>query len=93
MKVNIHRLLKEAKDAVPQAEWIGLRRVTNYLTGFSAIDGKFDEAAGGSDEGVMLKTCAKRNAASTVIPLFPFMIRPICVCESPVICASLYAVI
>ena len=29
MKVNIHRLLKEAKDAVPQAEWIGLRRVTN----------------------------------------------------------------
>ena len=59
MKVNIHRLLKEAKDAVPQAEWIGLRRVTNYLTGFSAIDGKFDEAAGGSDEGVMLEVLYK----------------------------------
>ena len=59
MKVNIHRLLKEAKDAVPQAEWIGLRRVTNHLTGFSAIDGKFDEAAGGSDEGVMLEVLYK----------------------------------
>ena len=59
MKVNIHRLLKEAKDAIPQAEWIGLRRVTNHLTGFSAIDGKFDEAAGGSDEGVMLEVLYK----------------------------------
>ena len=59
MKVNIHRLLTEAKDAIPQAEWIGLRRVTNYLTGFSAIDGKFDEAAGGSDEGVMLEVLYK----------------------------------
>ena len=39
MTVNIHRLLKEAADAVPKAEWIGLRRVTNRLTAFSAVDG------------------------------------------------------
>ena len=59
MKVNIHRLLQEAKNAALQAEWIGLRRVTNYLTGFSAIDGKFNEAVGGSDEGVMLEVLYK----------------------------------
>ena len=55
MTVNIHRLLKEAADAVPKAEWIGLRRVTNRLTAFSAVDGKFDQAAGSSNEGVMLE--------------------------------------
>ena len=59
MKVNIHRLLQEAKDAVPQVEWIGLRRVSNRLTVFSAIDGKFNEAVGGSDEGVMLEVLYK----------------------------------
>ena len=59
MKVNIHRLLTEAKDAVPQAEWIGLRRVTNRLTVFSAIDGKFDQGFGGTDEGVMLEVLYK----------------------------------
>nr|WP_314992957.1 TldD/PmbA family protein [uncultured Treponema sp.] len=59
MTVNIHRLLRDAADAVPQAEWIGLRRVTNRLTAFSAIDGKFDQAAGNCDEGIMLEVLYK----------------------------------
>ena len=59
MTVNIHRLLRDAADAVPQAEWIGLRRVTNRLTAFSAIDGKLDQAAGSCDEGVMLEVLYK----------------------------------
>lgn len=59
MKVNIHRLLKEAKDAIPQADWIGLRRCTGRLSYFSVIDGKFDQAFGGADEGIMLEVLYK----------------------------------
>ncbi|MEL3907277.1 MAG: TldD/PmbA family protein [Treponema sp.] len=55
MKVNIHRLLKEAADAVPQAEWIGLRRCTNHMSFFSVIDGAFDQAMSSRDEGIMLE--------------------------------------
>ena len=59
MKVNVHRLLEEAVNAVPQAEWIGLRRCTNYLSAFSAIDGKLDHAFGSTDEGLMIEVLYK----------------------------------
>ena len=59
MNVNMHRLLKEAAAAVPEAEWLGLRRCANWFSAFSAVDGKFDLAAGGSDEGMMVEALYK----------------------------------
>ena len=59
MNVNMHRLLKEASEAAPKAEWIGLRRCANYLSAFSAIDGKFDQGFGGADEGIMIEALYK----------------------------------
>lgn len=59
MDVNMHLLLKEAAAAVPQAEWLGLRRVTNRMTVCSAIDGAFDQAAAIRDEGIMLEVLYK----------------------------------
>ena len=59
MNMNMHRLLKEAAAAVPEAEWLGLRRCANWFSAFSAVDGKFDLAAGGSDEGMMVEALYK----------------------------------
>ena len=59
MRMNIHRLLTQAAEAAPKAEWIGVRRCTEHLTEFSAVDGKFDQALGSSDEGLMLEALYK----------------------------------
>lgn len=55
MRHDVRRLLDAASAAVPEAQWLGLRRRKGVETYYLARDGELEQTISASDDGVMIE--------------------------------------
>lgn len=68
MRSDMRRLLDAASTAAKGANWLGLRRRKQSGTLYVARDGSFDQAIGGTDEGVMVEVLLDGTFAYAATP-------------------------
>lgn len=68
MRYDLRRLLDAAAGAVPEAEWVGLRRRRTTATYLMARDGAFDQAASVTDDGVMVEVLVNGQFSYAATP-------------------------